>query len=182
MTLDPELEGLEQLPLGLRAAFEAPIAPAVDARERLLAAVSPIGRFDRFVPAVAEMADVSESVAKGWLDEVWDGGVWERAVPGAMAWWVEGGPRVKDALRGFVRVGAGVTFGHHEHLGEELVLVLQGGARVSDGTRLRAGDRMSTPGGDAHSFGAVAGGTDLLIFTVIHGGLDFGSFKALPRP
>ncbi|MFO0744332.1 MAG: cupin domain-containing protein [Myxococcota bacterium] len=112
---------------------------------------------------------------------MWDGGIWERAAPGAMAWWVEGGPRTADCLRGFVRVGAGNEFPHHKHLGEEKVLVIQGHARLSDGGRLSAGDFTIGEDGAEHSFAVIPGGPDLLVFTVIHRGLDFGAFQARPR-
>jgi mannose-6-phosphate isomerase-like protein (cupin superfamily) len=158
------------------------LAASSGARERLVAAVSDAGRFERFVPAVAEMADVSEAQARAWLDDVWsDQPMWEPAAPSARAWWVEGGPRTRGALRGFVHVGAGQTFPHHKHLGAEHVLVLQGGAQLSDGHKLRAGDRMVAEAGDEHSFVATARGPDLLVFTVIFEGLDFGRFVARPR-
>jgi quercetin dioxygenase-like cupin family protein len=177
--LDPD-EDVNALAMLVRALGE--LSPEAAVRGRLMASIDAGGRFERFVPAVAEMADVSEEQARAWLDQVWgERPHWEMAAPGARAWWVEGGPKARGALRGFVHVGAGGTFPHHKHLGEEDVLVLQGGARLSSGERLRAGDRIKTPAGDEHSFVAVPRGPDLLVFTVVRDGLDFGRFVARPR-
>jgi len=158
------------------------LPPSEAARARLLAGLDDAGRFERFVPAVAAMADVPEATARAWLDDVWGARPrWEMAAPSARAWWVEGGPRTRGALRGFVHVAAGEPFPHHKHLGREHVLVLQGGATVSTGERLRAGDRLTSEAGVEHDFLATARGPDLLVFTVIYQGLDFGRFVALPR-
>lgn len=166
--------------LGVGASEPVPVGP--EQRARLLEAVTDAGRFERFVPTVAAMADVSHDQARVWLDGVWgDLPSWEPATTMAKAWWVEGGPKTKNALRGFVHVPAGAPFPHHKHLGDELVLVLQGGARISTGERIRAGDEMVTRSGEEHAFEAVPGGPDLLVFTVVHGGLDFGRFVARAR-
>jgi len=177
-------EDLEPAELARRLGLAAPtaVAPSPDARRRLLDAAIPEGRFERFVPAVAAMADVDEARARSWLDGVWgDLPSWERAAPGARAWWVEGGPRAANALRGFVHIAAGGGLPHHKHLGEERVIVIQGAARVSTGERLGVGDVLVTPPGDEHSFEVVPGGADLLVFTVAYQGLDFGGFVAAPR-
>lgn len=165
------------------SALEADTLPvSAGARGRLMDAIADAGRFERFVPEVAAMADVPEATARGWLDDVWGTRPsWEMAAANARAWWVEGGPRTRGALRGFVHVAAGQPFPHHKHLGEELVLVLQGGATVSTGERLRAGDRLTSAAGVEHDLVATARGPDLLVFTIIHQGLDFGRFVALPR-
>jgi len=153
----------------------------VGTRGRLLAGFDDSGRFERYVGPVAVLADVSEDTARGWLDAVWGATPhWEMAAPGARAWWVEGGPNAHSALRGFVHVGASNAFPHHKHLGAEHVLVLQGGARMSTGERLRAGDSMTSAPGVEHAFEATQG-PDLLVFTVAFDGLDFGPFVARPR-
>jgi len=161
--------------------FVCDTAELAAARERLLAAVSDSGRFERYVAPVAALADVSEHTARGWLDAVWGAAPrWEMAAPGVRAWWVEGGPKAHNALRGFVHVGASNALPQHKHLGAEHMLVLQGGARVSTGERLRAGDSITSAAGVVHAFEATQG-PDLLVFTVAFDGLDFGRFVARPR-
>jgi len=166
--------------LGLEWSFDQ-VAPPPDGRARLLDAVTPIGRFARFASQVAALADVDVAKAQAWLDEVWTGGAWEPAVPGAMAWWVEGGPRAANALRGFVRVSAGTTFARHTHLGVEHLLVIQGRADISTGETLRAGDLVTCAAGVEHAFVVPAGGPDLLLFTVAYEGLAFAEGVARPR-
>ncbi|MCC6624688.1 MAG: hypothetical protein IT385_25790 [Deltaproteobacteria bacterium] len=178
-----DLAGLAALVRRLAAEdATATVAPSPEARSRLAAAIVTEGRFERFAPAVAAMADVSEARARAWLDGVWgDAPLWERAAPGARAWWVEGGPRARNALRGFVHAPSGGGLPHHAHLGAERVLVIQGNARVSTGERIHAGDLLVSEAGHAHALEVVAGGPDLLIFTVAYEGLDFDGLVARPR-
>lgn len=183
---DEELDELAALMAQLEPAHEhADVGDEMleAGRARVLAAASAAGRFERFVPQVAHLADVSRDRARGWLDRVWgDEPLWEPAAPQALAWWVDGGPRARDALRGFVRVTAGSRFPHHKHLGTELVLLLQGGVVMSDGERLRAGDLSITAAGEEHSFEVVGPGPDLLVFTVVYRGLEMGGQVIGPRP
>ena len=184
MSDQEDIEGIEALRRFLLArGLEAEtVMPRADSRRRLLAAATNEGRFERFVGTVANMADVSDEQARLWLDGVW-GNLpnWEMASRHARAWWVEGGPRSQNAIRGFVHLGAGKEFPHHKHLGNEHVLILQGGARLSTGERLRAGDAVVAQPGVEHSFVAVPGGPDLLLFTVVFEGLDFGRVVTRPR-
>jgi anti-sigma factor ChrR (cupin superfamily) len=84
---------------------------------------------------------------------------------------VEGGPRVKGAITGFVRLGSGVSFPEHEHLGDEEVLILQGSCVDSIDHRVsRAGDRVRMPCGTVHSF-SVREGPDLVYLAVVGTGL-----------
>lgn len=48
-----------------------------------------------------------------------------------------------------LRLDPGAAFPHHAHRGEELALMLQGGAQV-DGTTFEAGDWLEFPDGSAH--------------------------------
>jgi anti-sigma factor ChrR (cupin superfamily) len=75
---------------------------------------------------------------------------------------------------GFVKVPAGEPFPEHRHLGEEQVLVLQGGFVDSEGRVCHRGDEAVKPLGSAHGFTALPG-ADLIFLVVIFGGLDFPS-------
>jgi quercetin dioxygenase-like cupin family protein len=163
---DPEL-GLIAVCEGLQ-----PVAPPADLRARLLAAADRPSRLTRFADRVADMLDVGTAKARELLARIDDPSRWEEQLPGIAFLWVEGGPRVSAAVRGFVRVRAGLEFPDHEHLGDEITLVLQGG--FEDPQRklvFRAGDVDRMPVGTAHGFRALSGGTDLLKLAVVHTGL-----------
>ncbi len=151
-------------------------------RDALLDSLDPDTRFDRFVGALADLADLTRPEAHELLARVWDSGHWEPGPGGSQAWWVEGGPRAANAVRGFVHVRAGERLPDHTHLGIEHVFVIQGHALTSTGSELGPGDLETMEPGDAHGVQALAGGTDLLFFTIAYEGIDFGhGMIARPR-
>ena len=103
-------------------------------------------------------------------------------LPGISFCWVEGGPSVQDAVRGFVRVESGVAFPEHEHFGEENVLVLQGSYTDSvTGEVFRPGDIATMSAGSSHGFVVPANGPDLLKLSVVRKGLRAGDKRYEPR-
>jgi len=157
-------------------------SPSAEHRDSLLDSLDPFTRFDRFVGALADLADLTRPEAHRLLARVWDSDHWEPGPGGSQAWWVEGGPRAANAVRGFVHVRAGERLPDHTHLGFEHVFVLQGHALTSTGSELGPGDLETVAPGNAHGVQALAGGTDLLFFTVAYDGIDFGhGVVARPR-
>lgn len=169
------------------AAFDAQLLEALAAdlrtpaprglRDRLLQA--PLAsRLHRFAEPVARLMDVDLEGARALLDGI--------DVPGAFEagpfpelditlCHITGGPAVADAITGFVRVASGLTFPHHEHLGVEHVLVLQG--RMIDGEtgeEAGPGDIVTRPASSAHAITALAGTADLLYLAVVHTGVKIG--------
>ncbi|HEY6882282.1 MAG TPA: cupin domain-containing protein [Polyangiales bacterium] len=170
-----ELEGSSGIDALTSAAGAAPLAPVRGARARLLQAAQPKGRLWRFADQVADLLDVDLDRAHALLDSVDDLRRWEQLGPGISAYWVEGGPRVRDAVRGFVRVDAGLTFPHHEHLGDETALILQGTYLDSaTGERFRPGDIARMEYGSEHAVVSPADGVDLLKLVVVFKGVRIG--------
>jgi quercetin dioxygenase-like cupin family protein len=170
--------------LGLLAVCEGlkPVAPSLDLRARLLHSADAPSRLARFADQVAELLDVGLDKARELLARIDDPSAWEEQLPGVAFLWVEGGPRVAAAVRGFVRVRAGMQFPDHEHLGEEITLVLQGGFEDPDRqVVVRPGEVDHMPVGTSHGFRALAGGTDLLKLAVVHTGLKALGHTYLPR-
>lgn len=156
--------------------LDAPrVAPAQGRRLSLWGALEISHRFERFVPELARMLDVTEAVAAEMLGALDDGltFVTER-VPGVEACWVQGGPAVHGCIRGFVRVVAGTHFPAHGHLGREEVLVLQGGMVLDTGHIARPSELTVAQSGSEHSFTAQVGGPDLLYFVVAREGITLG--------
>lgn len=169
--------GLESLSSAL-----VPVAPDAALRARLLAAVPQTQRFARFAEAAAALLDIDRAAACELLDRLGERSRFVEALPGVELLWVDGGPGVANALRGFVRVAAGGHFPEHEHLGEEHLLVLQGSLRdESRGRILRPGDLDVMPAGSTHGFVVPAGGPDLLGLSVVHAGLRIAGQDFLPQ-
>jgi len=183
-----DLEELEDAPelvgLGLTTLSEAlePVAPSADSRARLMAAVPAHGRYERFAAKVAQLLDLSVERARALLDKLDDASQFSMEMPGIALCWVEGGPRVANAVRGFVRVAAGTHFPEHAHLGEEQVLVIQGS--YSDPGRGRVfvpGDVDVMAPGTAHDYVVPEGGPDLVMLSVTQVGLRIGEQVYSPR-
>lgn len=146
-------------------------------RDRLLQA--PLqGRLYRFADTVAQLMDVDAATARQLLDGLDQPDPFEPGpFPGLeiALRHISGGPRVADAITGFVRVGPGITFPHHEHLGDEHVLILQGHCLEEDsGVVAGPGEVVTRAGGSAHTISALPGATDLVYLAVVHTGVKIG--------
>jgi len=151
-----------------------PIEPSPDVFKRLMASVDPASRFDVFASNVAQLMDVAVEKARSLLAAIDDAGSWEPGlIPGMHLYHLEGGPRTANAIVGFIRLDPGTVFPPHTHLGEESVLVLQGGYQDEDGSIIRAGEVAIGPPGSSHMFTA-AEGEDLIYLVVVQEGVQIG--------
>lgn len=174
---DAPARGLER-----RVEVLSPIEPSAPLRARLLSSARPETRLLRFAGAVAELLEISLERAGQLLARLDDRSAFSVELPGVSLFWVEGGPSLANAVRGFVRVEAGRDFPEHEHLGDETVLVLQG--RYVDsatGQVFGPGELACMPAGSSHGFHVPAGGPDLLKLAVVHLGLRAGDKVYAPR-
>lgn len=169
--------GLTQLSEGLE-----PIAPPSGARAKLLDSVTTQGRFARFAEAAAKLLDLGVDQANALLDRLHDLSLFENELPGISFYWCEGGPAVANAVRGFVRVAAGTNFPEHEHIGDEIVLVLQGSfVDTTRGITFHAGDSDIMKAGTSHAYSVPEGGPDLLKLSVTQVGLRAMGHTYSPR-
>jgi len=184
--LDPFLE--ELLDAGLSATEAAdvaaglvsPIEPTPDVRDRLMKSVAAGGRLHRFADDVARFLEVAADEAREMLDLCDDPESYGLApLPGMAIFHVKGGPSVAAAITGFIKLPAGFFFPPHEHLGDELVYVVQGRFRDEDGTLYGPGDLCEKKAGTAHSFDVVEG-PDLIYLAIVHGGIRIGEEDFLP--
>jgi anti-sigma factor ChrR (cupin superfamily) len=90
-----------------------------------------------------------------------------------------GGPRVRNAVTGFVRHAPGTTFPEHDHVGGEHVLVLQGAFEDADGTVYRSGEVAQRGPCSPHSYRAV-GPLPLVTMAVVQGGVVIGGVTIPP--
>jgi quercetin dioxygenase-like cupin family protein len=176
------LEGKSGLDALAQAASPPAIDPPADGRGRLLSSLSRGGRLWRFAEQVADLLDLPIERARELLDDVDRSEVWEPALPGITRYWVEGGPRVRGAVRGFIRVDAGLTFPEHAHLGPESVLILQGSYRDTvDGQIYHPGDVSVMTEGSEHAVEVPGDGIDLLKLVVAYNGVRIGDTVFGPR-
>lgn len=152
-----------------------PVEPPPELRERILVAAAGESRFASFVDLVASLIDQSRELVRKLLDSIDDAAAWEPGpVAGTKLMHLPQGPALAGAgaVVGFVRVDPGVTFPYHRHLGDERVVILQGGLRDEDGSVARRGDIVDKPGETAHSFVAI-GDVPLVYLVVLQKGVEF---------
>jgi hypothetical protein len=153
-----------------------PVSPPPRLRDRVLASaldtpqVARAGRFDRFAARFAAIFDVAVERARELLAWVDDPARWDPPLyPGVRLIHFSGGPACAGCDTGFVRIEPGAVFPHHAHDGEEVTLVLQGSARDSHGTVLKAGEESVLAPGAAHEL--VAGRDEVYLYAVRVAGL-----------
>jgi putative transcriptional regulator len=148
------------------------VAPSAGLKDRLLksaSAVTSAQRYATFVDRIAQLTDLAKDKANDLLNALDDAARWVGGGTETALFHVDGGPRVANAIVGFVRMREGAQFIEHEHVGDEVMLILQGGL-VMNGKTYRAGDEIPSKGGTSHSFVA-APGPDLMYLGVIQGGM-----------
>lgn len=154
----PEAEAEELL-----ARLLAPTAPVIKRRSRLLDAVAP-GWF-ALVDAFARQVDLPAEQARGLLEQAERFTAWVAGpLPGVSVMHLPHGPAHDGADVGLVRLGAGVLFPPHAHLGPERVLVLDGSYTDDQGRVFGPGDHDDRGVGDRHHFVA---GADGVVFVVV---------------
>lgn len=155
------------------------VAPSPRLFERITQTTQLEPRFERYADSVANLLDIGRDRALEMLARLEESAAWEPGLfPGMVLQHAEGGPRVSNAVTGFVRLAQGSVFPEHEHLGFEQVLVLQG--RCQDGDAIFGpGDTAAMPAGTSHSF-HVCPGPDLVYLAVIQQGLKLGGMVIGP--
>lgn len=173
--LDAFLAELPEESVDTLARVGPDVRPSASLRDALLADAQTEGRFDRFAATVAGLLDVEPERARALLDGIGRTTSWtDGPVPSVDVYHVEGGPAVADAITGFVRMSAGVRFPAHRHLGDEVVLVIQGSFEDGVSGRVhRAGEAVSMPAGSEHDFRARPGPA-LVYLVVLREGLQIG--------
>lgn len=170
---------------GLLALIAEPVEPSRALRDRIGASTRTTSRFEDLEDALAQLVDLPPDRVRALLLAV-DGpnedrvGAWQDGPgPGIHLLHFRGGPRVADAVTGFVRIAAESAFPEHRHVGDEAVMVLQGAFRDSDGTVHRRGEIVRMPAGSEHSLVAI-GPVPLCYAAVIHRGVVIGGELMTP--
>jgi quercetin dioxygenase-like cupin family protein len=149
-------------------------SPDASARARFLLSLKQAQRFPEFTARIAELAELAEQTVSSLLLAVDTREAWEPGpVPNVALLHFQGGPSRRDAITGFVRVDKGTAFPMHQHVGTEIVVILQGALRDSDGTVHARGEEIELGPGTSHEF-SVVGETPLIYLVVVEKGVKFG--------
>jgi len=158
-----------------------PVTPSSGLRELMLGAALPEDRLARYAGPIAKLLEIDVEAARALIARIDDPSAWFDLLPGIGLLPAPGGPAVHNALRGFVRVRAGVEFPEHEHLGDEAVMIMQGYyADGITGEVFGPGDVPQHAQSSQHSFRVLADGPDLLGLVVAQGGLRAQGQTFLP--
>jgi ChrR Cupin-like domain len=166
--IEADAAGAELVPSALA---DTELASGASDRARLLAALDPSERFARFEPAVAELLQLSREQARSALARIDDATAWVEVAPGMAYLPLECGAGSSFTLNGFIRIDAGLNTPEHEHLGEEVTLVLQGCFADSSGARYYAGEPARQAKGTRHSFSVPADGPHLVGLAAVQTGV-----------
>jgi hypothetical protein len=156
---------------GTLALAPPPAPPGAALRARLEASITP--RLARCGEALARFFDVPLPRALRLLERVDDPSRWsENPLPGLWVQHLRGGASLGDGDAGFVKFAPGMVFPRHRHVGEERVLILQGGLRYSDGQLLGPGGVRIAPPESQHEHVSVDG-EETLVALVLYQTIDF---------
>lgn len=177
--LRAESEALARVALSM-----PPVPPSPQTRQRLLASVAHVSRFDAFSAQVAKLIDVTADTARGLLARIDDAAAWVATpLEGIWSYDLDGGPAVAEAVVGFVKVKPGVTFPEHSHVGEDAAFVVQGSCAEADGRISKRGDLIVMAPGTAHELRALPGPDFIYLGVAQQGFIVFGQHvkKGDPR-
>ena len=147
-------------------------APPAALKQRILDTVAKTNRFRRFADRLAELIKVGRDAAARLLSGIDDPASFEASmVPGISLYHLESGAALPAAVVGFIKIKPGVTFPHHEHVGDEIILVVQGSYRDSrDGSVHGVGDEVRNTKGSQHDLVALDG-PDLIYLAIAFDGI-----------
>ena len=169
--LAAELAGYEDA-ASLYASAAPLVTPPAYLKTRLMASIG-AGRLDKFAAAFGKIFDVALDRAREMLGWVEDPTKWvSSGLPGMQAIHFAAGPACAGADTGYIALQPGAAFPFHEHLGEEVSLVLTGRVRDSDGTIYRPGEEIPKLPGTKHEFWA--DGDEVLVVAVRVFGVRYG--------
>jgi len=163
-----ELTAIEELLAGVAADLPA-VAPAEEARARLMTVAETQERWTPFLKRMAALVDLAEAQMRAVFAKALDLANWEPGpVPGVQLFHFDGGPRLAAVDAGLARLPKGATSPVHRHIGDELVFVLEGSfVDLVSGQVHKPGDLIHHGPGSEHAF-RVVGDSDLVYALLVN--------------
>jgi anti-sigma factor ChrR (cupin superfamily) len=150
-----------------------PKAPSPAVFERLMQSTQ--GRYEGLVDKLARMWDLGHAQIRALLEWMKTADWEPSGIPGVDVLHLQPGPAAAHADAGFVRFVPGMEFPFHDHIGQELQLIMDGEMTDNSGIIYRVGDSMSMPVGSTHSF--VIGADGCIIALSLEGGIVINGVK-----
>jgi putative transcriptional regulator len=153
------------------AGVAAPALPGSSLRARLLSSVSRKGRHGAYVDRVARIFRITQQEAAEVLARAEDPASFVPSpIPGVDVVPVQTAA-FPGAIAAVARIPAGMAFPHHGHVGDETMLILEGGLREDDGREAWRGDEIVRLDGTSHSFTALPGEACIAV-TLVEGTIE----------
>lgn len=150
---DVERRELAELFASLSAPPETDSAALANGRGRLLAAIT--ASDERFAPLLGKLSrffDLSVETLRSLFQRAGNEAEWEQGpLPWVSLFHFQGGPAVAGLDTGFVRLKKGMPFPPHRHVGDERVLIIDGGYFDNDGKWYGPGDVHDMSHGTQHA-------------------------------
>jgi hypothetical protein len=164
----------EALLYGLAGAAAAePLAPGEAVHTRVMHSVRRGGRYGIYVDRVARLFGLPVERAQRLLGRIEDASVFAPfLVPGVAMLPVKPGPGLEGAVAAIGLLAPGTVFPRHDHVGDEVTLVLDGGFRDEGGREIWRGDELFKPAGSEHDF-VVIGDRACVAAVLALGGVAF---------
>ncbi len=130
-----------------------PLPPSPTIRARVLAAIRAKGRLAQHTALLAKFFAVTDEKARALLDAIDEPAAWDAGpVEHVALMHFNGGPQYAQADTGLVRFPKGIAWPLHKHIGDEYMLIIEGGIQEDDGTVHGPGSVLFRPAGSQHAF------------------------------
>jgi putative transcriptional regulator len=149
-----------------------PSPPPAALRARLAASFVRGGRYGAYADRIARLFDIELDTAAALLAKLDSPDKWKPWLDGVQMMPVKPGPKYAGAIAAFGRLRPGARFPHHEHVGDETTVVLDGGFRNEDGSEVWRGEELWRPAGTEHEF-VVLEGVECIAAVISIGGVTF---------
>lgn len=153
-----DVAGTKNAVAAIGLAGSSPATPPSGVRERLLASRQRQGKYGIFADRIARLFDMPLADAEALMTKIEKPEAWTPfLVEGLELIPVEAGPKCTGAIATLVRIQPGATFPEHAHVGDETMLVLDGGFNEPGGEEVWRGDEIARPNGSEHKLVGLPG-------------------------
>jgi putative transcriptional regulator len=172
-----EHDGIEKAALlyGLAGTVGAePVTPDARLRARTMRSLGRAGAYGKFADRIARLFDVPMDRAQELLRRIEDPSVFVPfLVSGVAMFPVQlGSSSLRGAVAAFGLLTPGATFPRHDHVGDEVTVVLDGAFRDESGREVWRGEELVKSAGSNHDF-VVIGDRPCVAAVLAMGGVSF---------
>jgi putative transcriptional regulator len=146
-----------------------PVAPRPELRARLLADLEGPQRFRPFFAELGRLLALPVTALESLLARIDDVKSFRGVLPGIGMLSFTPGAGAAGREAAILRLGPGVRFPSHQHLGDELAFVLEGAGHDDDGQSYGPGATIAHAADTSHGF--TAGARRDLVLVVLHSGI-----------